>query len=193
MNKLRLLLILLVTTISLQGCVTEFDDAISTCLKYTKAVDIGMCINDIALEQDSKRTSLSICDRIPNGVKHACRRNVAVKFDDKDLCFENENPIEIPICLTDIASIRKSVGICDEITESKSRNMCIRQVAATVADQAMCDRITDDEAMKTYCIETVQFVVSERAKSDSETSDASTPTAEPSLSIGSVETEKVEE
>ena len=91
---ISLLAILIIFVVS--GCGNSSDNSrISDCMTtYETVLDQGTCVNYIALEKDTEAKALKICNKIDSGVRNTCYRNIAIKFENKPLCFENENEIE---------------------------------------------------------------------------------------------------
>ena len=99
-KRIYLLAIITIGVLALASC-SQDNKRVKTCnTDYETALTSGTCIMQIALEKESEGAALKVCDKIDNGVKDTCRRNVAVRFSDKALCFENENEIETYICLS---------------------------------------------------------------------------------------------
>lgn len=124
---------------------------------YETALTQGTCIMQIALEKETERSALKICDQIDNGVEDTCIRNVAVKFNDKPLCFENENEIETYVCLSNLAEKNQDTSICKEITRKKDEDFCYRKVAVATLDASVCDNIVDNDEFKQICLESVKY------------------------------------
>ena len=144
-------------TILLAACNSRNDQEISTCKDVENLVDRGMCIQEIALTQESENAALGVCEKIDSGVRNTCTRNVAVKFDNKPLCFDNPNEVETYICLTNLAEKKKDRKICEEIARPSDQNLCYRKVAVATLDEAVCENVTEDESFKQNCKDAVTY------------------------------------
>ncbi|MDP4008549.1 MAG: hypothetical protein Q8P68_05155 [Candidatus Peregrinibacteria bacterium] len=150
--------LIIVTTLILSACGTD-NARIEACnTDYQSALTQGSCVMQIALEKETEKSALKTCDKIENGVRNTCIRNVAVKFDHKDLCFDNENEIETYICLSNLAEKNKDAEICSEIARSKDKEFCFRKVAVASLDNSICEQITENEEFKQTCIESVEYI-----------------------------------
>lgn len=149
--------LLILTAIILVAC-SKDKPRIEACnTDYETALTQGTCIMQIALEKESEKAALKVCDKINNGVKDTCIRNIAVKFDDKPLCFLNENEIETYICLSNLAEKNQDVSICKEIGRKKDEDFCYRKVAVAKRDESLCENITGNDEFKQLCAESVDF------------------------------------
>ncbi len=145
--------------LSLSGCGPS-DPRIAECYEENDSVlSKGTCVMYLALEEEKESAALKVCDEIDSGVRNTCIRNVAVKFENRPLCFENENEIETYICLSNLAEKQKDVDICKEITRKKDEYLCYRQVAVAKRDSAICENVVNNDDFKETCIESVDFVV----------------------------------
>ena len=158
MRKFFYLLTVICASLLILACTSQDQVRVQECLvNYDNAIDQGMCIQGIALEKTTEGAALGICDEINSGVKHTCYRNIAVKFENKPLCFENENEIETYICLANLAERLKDATICPEIARKKDEEFCYRQVAVATLDETHCEKIIDESPYKKVCIGSVEF------------------------------------
>lgn len=149
--------LLILTAIILAAC-SKDKPRIEACnTDYETALTQGTCIMQIALEKESEEAALKVCDKINNGVKDTCIRNIAVKFEDKKLCFSNENEIETYICLSNLAEKQKDVAICSEIARKKDEDFCYRKVAVATLDADVCENIVGSDEFKALCKESVDY------------------------------------
>ena len=149
--------IFIVALFILAGCNGD-GERITSCVEDNEtAITKGTCVMNIALEKDTESEALEICDQIQNGVQNTCIRNIAVKFENKELCFDNENEIETYICLANLAEKQMDPVICTEIARKKDEEFCYRKVAITTLNESNCERITDNESFKATCIESVEY------------------------------------
>jgi|GEM_PF-5251058 len=148
-----------IITLALTGCgPSEEELRIMSCVDDNDtALTKGGCIMDIALEKETEEEALVVCDQILNGVRNTCERNVAVKFENKDLCFENDNEIETYICLANLAEKQKDPSLCPAIARKKDEEFCYRKVAVATLDESHCENIVENEEFRTTCIESVEF------------------------------------
>lgn len=168
MKRIFTFLILTLPLVFLIGCGNPDTARIADCNLKETVVDQGMCINAIAMEKDTEKAALGVCDQIDSGVKHSCYRNAAVKFENKPLCFENENEIETYICLANLAEKLKDPSICPEITRKKDEEFCYRKVAVATLDESHCDQITENPSYRVTCIGSVEYVREVTAEMEAE-------------------------
>lgn len=159
--------LLALTAVILIGCNNDKPKIEACNTDYETALTQGTCIMQIALEKESEGAALKVCNKIGNGVKDTCLRNVAVKFDDKELCFSNENEIETYICLSNLAEKQKDVSICAEISREKDEDFCYRKVAVATLDASVCENIVENDEFKALCKESVDFAAEFQASENS--------------------------
>ena len=172
MKSLRIITIFsLIATLVLTSCgVSKTDRAgIDECYAtHDDARTLGLCITAIALEKESKSESLEICDEIDNGVLHTCRREVAMKFQDKPLCYDNENEVETRICLMYLGEILNDTAICDEIEGKVEFNECYRLISQKRKDVSLCDNLMGEAAQETCRSSVELYIESENNKAAKE-------------------------
>lgn len=157
-TSIYILPLIIITTLILSACGTDSARIEACNTDYQSALTKGTCVMQIALEKETEKSALKTCDKIENGVRNTCIRNIAVKFVDKDLCFDNENEIETYICLSNLAEKNKDSEICPEIARKKDEDFCYRKVAVAALDDTICEQIVEDEEFKQTCIESVEYV-----------------------------------
>lgn len=150
-----LTLSLFIVTIVLIGCGSEVKAEVEKCNAKEGVIPIGTCITGLALAETTEKSALKICDMIDSGMRNSCRRDVAVTYNDIELCNNNDNEVDTFICLANIAENNKDESICSTIISKKDEEFCFRKVAIAKLDATVCDNITENEEFKANCSSSV--------------------------------------
>ncbi len=119
-----------------------------SCNKESNLQVKDQCVSKYA----AKRNKVKLCNDLSSNSKGSCLRQVYAKNENLESCkdLQDSYPLDSDICISEIATIKKDISICDSVKFSVAKDSCVKQVIIANNDYQNCSLIKS-ELQKDFC------------------------------------------